>query len=218
MRRAGCCSVMPLILTLDAALAGCGAGVVRDGVVLGERRQAGGRGSAAALPAMAEAVLRDKGIAAGDLDAVVATVGPGSFTGVRAALALAQGIGAASRVPVWGVTVGMALRAGVSVGRPVWVAVDSRRGRVFLDDGERVIGVELDDLPAPAGAVALAGDAANAVASRLAGRGFDVMLLDLQEVRAAGIALASMQAIEARPLYVDAPEARVGRGMRPAPV
>ena len=209
---------MSLLLTLDAALGGCGAGVVRDGVVLGERRQAGGRGSAAVLPAMAEAVLREAKVAASDLDAVVATVGPGSFTGVRAALALGHGIGLAAGVPVWGVSVGMAMRAGVLVGRPVWVAVDSRRGRVFLDDGERVIGVELDGLPAPAGAVAVAGDAAIAVASRLAGRGFDVMLLDAREVRAVGIALASLRAMEARPLYVDVPEARAGRGMRPAPV
>lgn len=209
---------MSLLLTLDAALDGCGAGVVRDGVVLAERRQAGMRGSAAALPALAEAVLRDAAVAACQLDAVVATIGPGSFTGVRAALALAHGIGAAAGVPVWGVSVGMALRAGVSVGRSVWVAVDSRRGRVFLDDGQTVIGVGLDALPAPAGAVAVAGDAAIGVASRLAGRGFDVMLLDEREVRAAGIALASVQASEARPLYVDGPEARPGRGMRPAPI
>ena len=210
---------MTLLLTLDAALDGCGAGVVRGGVVLAERRQVGTRGSAAALPALAQAVLLESGVAAVGLDAVAVTIGPGSFTGVRAALALAHGIGVAAGVPVWGVSVGAALRAGVAVGRPVWVAVDSRRGRVFLDDGVRVVAVGLDALPDPDEAIAVAGDAAIGVASRLAARGFDVMLLDAREVGAAGIALAAgWVRQEGRPLYVDGPEARPGVGMRPAPV
>ena len=207
---------------MDAALGGCGAGVVRDGAVLAERRQVGMRGSAAALPALAEAVLREAGVQAVDLDAVAVTVGPGSFTGVRAALALAHGIGVAAGVPVLGVSVGAALRAGVAgsceAGRVVWVAVDSRRGRVFLDDGVHVAGVGLDELPLPGRAVAVAGDAAVEVVSRLAALGADVLLLDVREVGAAGIALAAERPMEARPMYVDGPEARPGAGMRPAPV
>ena len=89
-------------MTLDGAGAGCGAGVVRDGVVLAERRDEGGRGSSAALPGLVEAVLRRGGVAVADLAGIAVTVGPGSFTGVRAALALAQGLGLGGGVPVWG--------------------------------------------------------------------------------------------------------------------
>ena len=48
-------------------------------------------------------------MSAADLDLVAVTVGPGSFTGIRAALALAHGLALAAGVPVIGVTVGEAL-------------------------------------------------------------------------------------------------------------
>ncbi len=199
------------VLTLDAALDGCSAGFVVDGVVVAEQRRAGGRGSAAVLPALAQAVM------GGALpDVVAVTVGPGSFTGVRAALALAHGIGLGAGAPVRGVTVGDAIRAAGDAARPVWVAVDSRRGRVFLDDGGGVVTVALDLLPSPPGPVAIAGDAAIAVASRLAARGFDVQLLAARRPGAAGIASAPGRA--ALPLYVDAPEARPNAAARPAPL
>ena len=118
---------------------------------------------------MAAAVLREAGLEAGGLAAVAVTVGPGSFTGVRAALALAHGIGLAAGVAVRGVTVGDAIRA--VAGDGVWVAVDSRRGRVFLDDGERVVSVGLDDLPGPHGAVVVAGDAGGGGDGAVAGAG-----------------------------------------------
>lgn len=209
-----------MVLTLDAALDGCGAGLVVDGVVVAERRHEGRRGSAAALPAMAAAVLREAAVGAGALSAVAVTVGPGSFTGVRAGLALAHGIGAAVGVPVLGVSVGAAVRAVVEgeAGRAVWVAVDTRRGRVFLDVTGTVAAVGLDELPAPMGAVAVAGDAAEVVADRLVGRGFDVRLLRGVEVEALGIARAAAWPVEAQPLYVDGPEARPKLGGRPAPV
>ena len=47
------------------------------------------------------------------LDAVAAVVGPGGFTGIRAALALAEGIGLGAGIPVIGVTTGEALAAAV---------------------------------------------------------------------------------------------------------
>lgn len=204
------------VLTLDAALDGCSAAVVRDGSVLAMRRQAGGRGSAAALPLMARDVLAEAGMAAAELAGIAVTVGPGSFTGVRAALALAHGIGLGGGVPVWGVSVGDAVRAaGGAMGRPVWVAVDSRRGRVFLDGGGPVASVALDDLPLPEGPVAVAGDAAIAVMSRLAARGADVLFLGTAGPTPLGIAAAPRG--PALPLYVDAPEARPGPAGRPAP-
>ena len=206
---------MNTVLTLDAALDGCSAAVVRDGAVLSERRQAGGRGSSAALPAMVRDVLIEAGIEASGLTGIAVTVGPGSFTGVRAALALAHGIGLGAAVPVRGVSIGDAVRAACTATRPVWVAIDSKRDRVFLDDGGGIVALALDALPAPAGPVAVAGDAAAAVAARLAARGFDVQVLDVRGAAPPGIAAAPGRA--ALPLYVDPPEARASTGLRPAP-
>ena len=145
---------------------------------------------------------------------VAVTIGPGSFTGTRAALSLAHGIALAARVPLVGVTVGEAL-AVPDCGRAQWVAVDTRRGRVFLERDAGVATVTLDALPAPSGPVSVAGDAAIAVASRLAARGADVLLLPARTPTPAGVAAAARRRVgggpdprPVQPLYVDPPEAR----------
>lgn len=205
---------MPVILALDAALAGSCAGVVTDGIVLSQRLDPAGQ--AAALAVMARDVMAEAGR---NIDLVAVTVGPGSFTGIRAALALAHGIGLGRGVPVVGVTVGEALAAVAQPGRTLWVAIDSKRGRIFLDRHGTISSVALDALPAPDGPVAVAGDAAIAVVSRLAARGADVQLLSERAPRPLGIAASALlpDRRPAQPLYVDPPEARPGPPGRPAP-
>ena len=199
---------MTPVLTLDAAGEGFSAGVVGD-TVLAERWQVGARGSAGALPAMTAAVLREAGVVADGLEMVAVTIGPGSFTGLRAALSLAQGIGLAVGIPVIGVTVGEALWR-PTPGRVLWVAVDSRRGRVFLERDGLVRSLALAAVPDPLGPLALAGDAAPAVAAHLLTRGCDVLLLDNCCPTPLGIAQAVRRGPgrPAQPLYVDPPEAR----------
>jgi tRNA threonylcarbamoyl adenosine modification protein YeaZ len=174
------------------------------------------QGQPALLPPMAHDALAQAAIAPTRLDAVAVTVGPGSFTGLRAALALAAGFAAAAGVPVLGVTVAEALRAAPNGdGRPLWVALDSRRGHVFLATGEDFAACDPRVPPAPDGPVAVAGDAAPAVAASLLARGDDARLCDL---RAADAALAAAAAAARRraglpdrpavPLYVDPPALR----------
>ena len=204
----------PLILALDAALSGCSAGVVGPDGVLAERRADGARGQVAALAGMAQAVLTEAAVMPTQLAMVAVTIGPGSFTGIRAAVSLAHGIGLAAGVPVVGVTVGEALRVADN-GRAQWVAVDQRRGRVFLDCGGTVATVALDALPDPGGPVSVAGDAAVAVAAALATRGADVLLLPGRMPTPSDVADAARRRTAAgadaravQPLYVDPPEAR----------
>src|SRR5215469_8589586 len=165
------------ILALDAALARCSAAVVVDHVVTMAHQTDAARGHAGILPVMVRDILVDAGIAATMLDLVAVTVGPGGFTGIRAGLALAHGIGLAAGVPVIGVRVGEALAGSLPhLGeRRLWVAIDSRRGRVFLERDGVVAAVALDLLPESTGKVAVAGDAAPVVAARLAARDVDVM-------------------------------------------
>lgn len=217
-----------LVLALDSALAACTAGLVADGVTLAGAQREAERGQAALLPVLVQALLRQAMVTAGTLDAVAVTVGPGSFTGIRAGLALAHGIALGTGIPVVGVTVGEALadslpRLGA---RALWTAIDSRRGRVFLERGTRIAACALDDLPRPDGPVAIAGDAAIAVAARLAARDADVMLTDAKRPMASHIAAVAQRRLAgelpmrpAQPLYVDPPEARLpAGGLRPAPV
>ena len=215
------------VLALDGALARCSAAVVIDGALAAERHEDGTRGHPAALPRMARAVLQEAGCAASALDLVGVTVGPGGFTGLRAAISLAQGIALAAGLPLVGVTVGEALAEALPHlgGRALWVAVDSRRGQVFLEREGNTRAVPLDALPPAEGPVAVAGDAATVVAARLAARGADVMLTNarLPLPRHVAIAAARRHAGErpplpAQPLYVDPPSVRLpARPVRPPP-
>jgi tRNA threonylcarbamoyl adenosine modification protein YeaZ len=215
------------ILALDSALARCSAAVVLDGEVLAARQVNAARGHAALLPVLVQEVLDEAAVSAPTLDLVAVTVGPGSFTGIRAGLALAHGLALAAGVPLVGVSIGEALAdAFPHLGRRVlWCAIDSRRGRIFLERDGVVAAMATDDLPQPDGAVAVAGDAAPAVAARLAARDVDVMLTDARLPLARHIALVGGRRLagelpprEVQPIYVDPPEARLpATGLRPAP-
>jgi tRNA threonylcarbamoyladenosine biosynthesis protein TsaB len=61
-------------------------------------------GQAEALLPMVEAAMRDASLPVSALDLIAATVGPGSFTGIRVGLAAARGIALAAGIPLLGVT------------------------------------------------------------------------------------------------------------------
>jgi tRNA threonylcarbamoyladenosine biosynthesis protein TsaB len=210
------------ILALDAALTCCSVALVENGALLAECTAPGGRGQSAVLAPMVEAVLTGKG----GFDAVAVTIGPGSFTGLRSAIALAHGL-ATGPTPLVAVTVAEALAEAVGDPghRAIWTAIDSRRGRVFLDIAGILRAVALDDLPIPIGPIAVAGDAAIAVTAWLAARGHDVRLTDARVPHARHVANAALHRLAGRwtmrdvqPLYVDPPEARLpAGGLRPGP-
>lgn len=216
-----------LTLALDAALDRCAAALIDDDRLLDERAVPGGEASR--LPDLVRALLDT----APPLDLIAVTVGPGSFTGIRAALALAHGIADGAGIAVVGVTVGEAIALALPhLGeRELWVACESRRGRLFLERAPgtalaRIDAFDLDDLPAPDRPVALAGTAAGPVAARLAARNLPVMLTDARRPLPRHIALAGLARhagrlppLAAQPLYVDPPEAKLpAGGLRPAPI
>jgi tRNA threonylcarbamoyl adenosine modification protein YeaZ len=212
------------ILALDSALARCSATLVADGEIVAGYQRNLDRGHASALPVMAQDCLRDAGLQAADLDLIAVTVGPGSFTGIRGGVALAQGIGVAANRPVVGVTIGEALADSLPQlgGRTLWCAVTSRRGRIFLEVGDAVFSLAVTELPNPTGPVAIAGPAAPDVASRLAARGVNVMLTDARLPTGRHIAqvaeqrfLGTIRTLAAEPLYVDPPEAKLPGGKPP---
>ena len=214
------------LLVLDAALKRAHVGVIAGEQVLAAREGAPETGLADLLPVWAADCLAEAGQPAAGLDGVAVTIGPGSFTGLRASLALAQGISLAAGIPVHGVTVGEAMAAMLpDLARKLWVVTAARRGRVFLERDGVAAAFDDADLPSPDGPVALAGDRAAEAAARLAARGHDVLLTGLRACAIGGIATALRRRLAAglaprpaQPLYVDPPEARLpAGGLRPPP-
>lgn len=122
------------VLALDTALAACSVAVRDAAGRLTVDEAIIGVGHAEHLIPQIQAVIARAGLAPADLGRIVAVVGPGSFTGIRAGLAAARGLGLALSVPVIGVTTLEALAAEARVlapGRAVVAALDARRDEVY---------------------------------------------------------------------------------------
>jgi tRNA threonylcarbamoyladenosine biosynthesis protein TsaB len=201
----------PRILSLDCALARSSAAF---GAAFAEAP--GGHGQAAAIALLAERVL-----AGATPDAVAATIGPGSFTGVRAALALARGIALGAGIPLIPVTTGEALVAAAPDG-PVLAAIDSRRGHVFLMQYLVTDGLPRETAPPIAwrpgephpDTARIVGDAAPALDAYATATLPDAR--DVARIAAARLA-GILPALDATPLYIDPPAVRAPPALRPAP-
>jgi tRNA threonylcarbamoyladenosine biosynthesis protein TsaB len=77
-------------------------------------------------------LLERNGLSYAELERVVTTTGPGSFTGLRIGLSAARGIGLARTIPVVGVSSLVALSLGQT--GPTTVLLDARRGEAYLQD------------------------------------------------------------------------------------
>ena len=209
------------LLALDAALQHCSAALLEDERCLGRERGGDSRAAASALPGMVQALFAEHGSRIG---AVGVTVGPGSFTGLRAALAFAHGIALGAAIPVIGVTVAEALLAAVS--GPAWVALDARRaGRVFLSTGGEMQAAALDQLPLPSGPVLVIGDAAGPVVDALCRAGASAVAGGAGAIDPALVGRIALRRhagdlppCAAQPLYIHPPEARAAPLLRPAPL
>ena len=97
------------------------------------RESLGAQTHSATVPGMIQSVLKEAGIRLSDCDALAFGAGPGSFTGVRTACGLAQGMAFGARLPVVPVVtlLAMAERArGLGVDNVLSV-LDARMGEVY---------------------------------------------------------------------------------------
>lgn len=207
------------ILAFDCAGAQCAAAILTDGNVTAEKRLVAERGHAQLLIPMLVELLDSAGLTFADIDRFAVTTGPGSFTGIRVALAAAHGLALGTGKPIVGVTnfealAAAAAEASIAESR-LLVAIDSRRAELFVQLFDRT-GTALSEpaMLAPdairdwAGPeqVALAGDAAAQLAGMFGGSAKNgaisvdpAVVARLAAGRAAGPAPA--------PFYLRAPDA-----------
>lgn len=122
----------PLILAVDTTGAFVSLALMTPTEVIGVRHEDMERGQGERLIPAVDELMREAGLSMQSLDGVAVAVGPGSFTGVRIALAAARGFGLALDIPVWGVTSFEAAAWGV--GQPVRVILDTKRGDFYVQD------------------------------------------------------------------------------------
>jgi tRNA threonylcarbamoyl adenosine modification protein YeaZ len=220
------------ILALDTSMGACGAAVLQADA--GSRRIAAReekmvRGHAEALMPMVAEVMEEAGLNFAALDLIAASLGPGSFTGVRIAIAAARGFALVTSAKLWGtdsltVMARAALAAGAiaSSGKSFSVAVDARASMLYfgLYDGEggKLVGPLLlghDEalalLPADLEVAVGSGAAHLAATAAHRQRWIEATLPDLQPSAAvlaelafeAGDTLATL-----RPLYLRPPDAK----------
>jgi tRNA threonylcarbamoyladenosine biosynthesis protein TsaB len=124
----------------------CSVAVALDGEVRGREQRAGTRHSELALP-MLQALLAEAGLRASQLDAVAFGAGPGSFTGLRIACGLAQGLALARGLPVLGIASFEAIAEEAQAPR-VAACIDARMREVYYAALEKQGGRWIEVVPA----------------------------------------------------------------------
>jgi tRNA threonylcarbamoyladenosine biosynthesis protein TsaB len=92
---------------------------------------------------MVQAVLDDAGITLGELDAIAFGRGPGSFTGVRIGISVAQGLAFGVGVPLIGISTLAAMAQGayrLDGAKQVLTAIDARMNEVYFGRYELIDG------------------------------------------------------------------------------
>ena len=123
------------ILAIETSTELCSAALWLDGKVDAREEVAGQRHSELLLP-MIDALLVSHGLKAVELDCIAFGAGPGSFTGLRIACGVAQGIAFGIDVPVIAIGTLAALAAASQAGRVV-CCLDARMGEVYHAAYER---------------------------------------------------------------------------------
>ncbi len=144
------------LLAFETATPSGGVALLSDGAVVGECRLGEPRTHSREVLALAGKILEAAGLRWGDIDIYAASHGPGSFTGVRVALATIQGVAWAQGRPCVTVSTVEALAWQAWSGEAVEAVVpllDARIGEiyggVFVPEAGRLLRTEEDFAAAP---------------------------------------------------------------------
>lgn len=138
---------MKSILILDSAMNGCVCAVYDlEAHQCYSEVFSGARGQAEVLVPMAQKAVEAAGLSFDALDAVVVTVGPGAFTGIRIGMSAAKAFAVSLDIPVYGVSTLQALALDYTEGHEtaVRVVLETKREDFYVQAFDEC-GRSLDD-------------------------------------------------------------------------
>ena len=212
---------MPTILAIETSADLASAALLHQGALISDASGGVVTHSQTILP-MVQGLLAQAGIALAQCDAIAFGCGPGSFTGVRTACGIAQGLAFGAELPVLPIVTLLAMaqdcreRSGAD---QVLAVLDARMGEVywaqyeFAGDWQTVVAPTLSsaEAVAPVGAVLACGNGLQAYSAAFERPGIRRCGLDDLVPYAAQVALlaekawargAAIPAREAEPLYL----------------
>jgi tRNA threonylcarbamoyl adenosine modification protein YeaZ len=199
-----------MLLAFDTSSAACTAALFDgDGACLGRRDERIGRGHAERLVPMIAELLDGR-----RADSILVGVGPGSFTGIRVAIAAAHGLAIGWGAELLGMSSLALLAAGADSPDEVAAAVIGGHGELFVQQFDGATGEPASDLrnlpPAAAAAVTTASLVIGSGSAQLVeARGWG----DAREAwPSAADALKlpqSLRTLPPKPVYARGPDARV---------
>lgn len=123
----------PVLLAVDSATETMALALVTPGQTVVFEAQGGAQASARMLPEI-KTLLAGAGLQMADLTAIAFGQGPGAFTGLRTACAVAQGLAFGLNTPVLAIDSLMLVAQDArtqGAGDDVWVAMDARIGEIY---------------------------------------------------------------------------------------
>ena len=212
----------PLILAVESSASQASAAVSWGDKVLAEAKRDAAHGHAAWLVSLVQEVVDQSGHDHDKIDVILGGTGPGSFTGIRVALAAAKGFGLTRGIAPVGISSLAGLAASVDAS-PVLSVIDSRRKTRFyqlfspdlkpltnIGDGGDVDLVKsvtaIADMPTP---ITITGHDQKAIAAMLMEAGIDAVAQGPDNPDARGLITAYHRnadlASTPEPLYVAPP-------------
>jgi len=198
-----------MILAFDTSSSACTAALFDGQECVGRRDELIGRGHAERLVPMLSELLDGR-----RADEILVGVGPGSFTGIRVAIAAAHGLAIGWDADLKGMSSLALLAAGVAAEGDVAAAVLGGHGELFVQQFDGASGdptTELRNLvPAQAAQLVTADIVVGSGASQLvAARGFGQAREAWPSAADALRLPEGLRSLPAKPVYARAPDARV---------
>ena len=196
-----------MILAFDTSSAACTAALFDGaGACLARRDEIIGRGHSERLVPMLNELLDGR-----TAESILVGVGPGSFTGIRVAIAAAHGLAIGWAATLSGMSSLALIAAGTPGDGPLAVAISGGHGELFVQSFDR--GEPISDLANLSPAAAAAATSAKLVigtgaAALIEARGWGEARDRLPSAADAMRILPDQRSLAAKPIYARAPDAQ----------